>query len=131
MPGLLPRHRRALGVTGSPEIRPFTADDATAVGRVYAHYVEHSVATFDLEAPAPADWVAKVVGITAAGWPFLVAVDGPDLVGFAYVSPWRARPAYAATVEDTVYLAPGRSGRGTVAAVAPEGRRRRRHPRHR
>jgi phosphinothricin acetyltransferase len=94
-------------------LRPFTDDDAPAVSRIYAHHVEHSVATFDLEAPGPADWLAKVAGITAAGWPFLVAVDGPDVVGFGYVSPWRARPAYAATVEDTVYLAPGRSGCGT------------------
>jgi phosphinothricin acetyltransferase len=94
-------------------LRPFTDDDAPAVSRIYAHHVEHSVATFDLEAPGPADWLAKVAGITEAGWPFLVAVDGPDVVGFGYVSPWRSRPAYAATVEDTVYLAPGRSGRGT------------------
>ena len=100
-----------------PVLRPFTDDDAAAVSRIYAHHVQHSVATFDLEAPAPADWQAKVAGLTAAGWPFLVAVDGPDVVGFAYVSPWRDRPAYAATVEDTVYLAPGRSGRGTGRAL--------------
>jgi phosphinothricin acetyltransferase len=105
---------------GGPLVRPFTADDATAVSRVYAHYVEHSVATFDLDAPAPADWVTKAAGITGAGWPFLVAAEGPDVVGFAYVSPWRARPAYAATVEDTIYLAPGRSGRGTGRALLTE-----------
>jgi len=100
-----------------PVLRPFTDADAAGVSRIYAHHVEHGVATFDLEAPAPADWRAKVAGITAAGWPFLVAVDGADVVGFAYVSPWRDRPAYAATVEDTVYLAPGRSGRGTGRAL--------------
>lgn len=100
-----------------PVLRPFTDDDAAAVSGIYAHHVEHGVATFDLEAPTPADWQAKVAGLTAAGWPFLVAVDGPDVVGFAYVSPWRDRPAYAATVEDTVYLAPGRSGRGTGRAL--------------
>ncbi len=102
---------------GGPLVRAFTADDATAVSRVYAHHVEHSVATFDLEAPAPADWVATAAAITGAGWPFLVAADGSEVVGFAYVSPWRARPAYAATVEDTVYLAPGRSGCGTGRAL--------------
>jgi phosphinothricin acetyltransferase len=100
-----------------PVIRPFTVDDATAVSLVYAYFVEHSVATFDLEAPTPADWVAKAAAVTEAGWPFLVVADGPELAGFAYVSPWRARPAYAATVEDTVYLAPGRSGRGTGRAL--------------
>lgn len=96
-----------------PVVRPFTDADAPSVARIYAHHVEHSVATFDLVAPPAADWVAKAGAIAAAGWPFLVAADGADVIGFGYVSPWRDRPAYAATVEDTVYLAPGRSGRGT------------------
>ncbi len=102
---------------GGVVLRPFTDDDAAAVASIYAHHVEHGVATFDLEAPGPAEWRAKVAGITSAGWPFLVAVDGPDVIGFGYVGPWRTRPAYAATVEDTVYLAPGRSGRGTGRAL--------------
>jgi phosphinothricin acetyltransferase len=106
-------------VTG-PAIRPFTEADAEAVSRIYAHYVEHSVATFDLEAPGAGAWVAKVAGIVSAGWPFLVAVDDDDVIGFAYVSPWRPRPAYRHTVEDTIYLAPGRSGRGTGRALLTE-----------
>ena len=129
MPGLLPGHRQPLGLTALPRVlavepapggvavRPFAAGDAAAVAGIYAHHVEHSVATFDLEAPAPAGWLARIAEITGAGWPFLVAVDGPDVIGFGYVSPWRARPAYAATVEDTIYLAPGRSGRGTGRAL--------------
>ncbi|SDY35177.1 phosphinothricin acetyltransferase [Modestobacter sp. DSM 44400] len=98
-------------------LRPFTPDDAEAVSRIYAHHVEHSVATFDTVAPGPADWGTKAAGITSAGWPFLVATEGGEVIGFAYVSPWRVRPAYAATVEDTVYLAPGRSGRGAGRAL--------------
>jgi L-amino acid N-acyltransferase YncA len=104
----------------APELRPVTPDDVEAVSRIYAHHVEHSVATFDTVAPGPAEWVAKAAGITAAGWPFLVAVDAGEVIGFAYVSPWRTRPAYAHTVEDTVYLAPGRSGRGTGRALLTE-----------
>ena len=102
---------------GELVIRPVQPAEAEAVSRIYAHYVEHSVATFDTVAPGPAEWIAKVAGITAAGWPVLVAVDGEEVIGFAYTSPWRARPAYAHTVEDTVYLAPGRVGRGTGRAL--------------
>ncbi|WP_448616383.1 N-acetyltransferase family protein [Modestobacter sp. URMC 112] len=102
---------------GGPVVRPFADADAPAVARIYGHHVEHGVATFDLEAPSPADWLAKVGGITAAGWPFLVAVEDGEVAGFGYVSAWRARPAYAATVEDTVYLAPGREGRGIGRAL--------------
>lgn len=97
-----------------------TVADAEVVGRIYAHYVEHSVATFDLVAPGPGEWATKADGITAAGWPFCVAVDAGEVIGFAYVAPWRTRPAYAATVEDTIYLAPDRSGRGTGRALLTE-----------
>ena len=102
---------------GDPVVRPFVEADAPAVARIYAHHVAHGVATFDLEAPPPADWLAKAAGITGAGWPFLVAAEDGEVAGFGHVSAWRARPAYGATVEDTVYLAPGREGRGIGRAL--------------
>ncbi len=86
--------------------------DLDAVARIYAHYVEHSVATFDLEAPDRAFWSAKVADLSDAGWPFLVAVADGEVTGFAYAAPWRAKPAYRQTVEDTIYLAAGATGRG-------------------
>lgn len=114
-----------IGVTGlafcavddGMEIRPATADDAGAIAGIYAHYVEHSVATFDLESPDAAWWTAKLADLDAAGWPFLVAEAGGELLGFAYLAPWRVKPAYRQTVEDTIYLAPGRTGRGTGRAL--------------
>jgi L-amino acid N-acyltransferase YncA len=46
------------------------------------------------------------------GLPFLAAeVDGVAL-GYAYCAQWKPRPAYRHTVEDSVYLAPGATGRG-------------------
>ncbi|MDT0277341.1 GNAT family N-acetyltransferase [Blastococcus goldschmidtiae] len=98
-------------------IRPATADDAAAIAAIYAHYVEHSVATFDLTAPEPGWWTAKLTDLAAAGWPFLVAEDSDGLAGFGYVAPWRGKPAYRQTVEDTIYLAPGRTGRGAGRAL--------------
>ena len=44
--------------------------------------------------------------------PFLVAEAGGTVAGYAYASPWRPKPAYRHTVEDSVYLAPGQRGRG-------------------
>ena len=74
-------------------IRPATSDDAAAIAAIYAHYVEHSVATFDLTAPDAAWWTAKIADLTAAGWPFLIAEHGGQPAGFAYVAPWRIKPA--------------------------------------
>ncbi len=116
--------------TAGVRLRPFTDGDAEAVARIYGHYVEHSLATFDLDVPEPGFWRAKVADLAEAGWPFLVAVDAVAVdavavdavavVGFAYVAPFRAKPAYRRTVEDTVYLAPGHTGRGIGRALLTE-----------
>ena len=98
-------------------IRPSRDEDVPTIAAIYAHYVEHSVATFDLTAPDTAWWTAKIADLTAAGWPFLVAEDEGQPAGFAYVAPWRIKPAYRQTVEDTIYLAPERTGRGIGRAL--------------
>ncbi|UBU10141.1 GNAT family N-acetyltransferase [Nonomuraea gerenzanensis] len=94
------------------KVRALTETDLPAVAGIYAHYVTTTVATFD-ETPLTADeWRAKAGGITGAGLPFLVAeVDG-EVAGYAYVAQYRPKPAYRHTLEDTIYLAPGRTGQG-------------------
>ncbi|WP_113699381.1 GNAT family N-acetyltransferase [Nonomuraea lactucae] len=94
------------------ELRPATGADLPAVAAVYAHYVTTSVATFDETPPGVEEWRAKAGLIAGRGLPFLVAVDGGEVAGFAYAGPYRPKPAYRHTVEDTVYLAPGMTGRG-------------------
>ena len=93
-------------------IRPLSAGDLAAVAGIYAHYVTGSVATFDEVVPSVADWEAKLAGIRERGLPFLVADAAGEVLGFAYASPWRPKPAYRNTAEDTIYLAPGGTGRG-------------------
>ena len=55
--------------------------------------------------------------MTGRGLPFLVATMGGGVAGFAYASPWRPKPAYRYTVEDSVYLAPDRTGQGLGRAL--------------
>jgi len=99
------------------EVRDASPADAEALARIYAHYVTTTTATFELEPPAPLAWAEKLEAITGAGWPFLVASLEGAVVGFAYVAPWRTRPAYARTVEDSIYLAPEAVGRGVGARL--------------
>ncbi|WP_308198054.1 GNAT family N-acetyltransferase [Saccharopolyspora soli] len=86
--------------------------DLDVVAEIFAHYVNDSTATFETVPPSAAQWRQKFDALTRNGLPFLVVEVGTELVGFAYAAPWRPKPAYRYTVEDTVYLAPGWTGKG-------------------
>lgn len=93
-------------------IRDARSDDAVAISEVFAGYVRDSVITFETEPLGPQDWRAKVHAAAETGWPFLVGVLAGEVIGYAYVAPWRPKPAYRHTVEDTIYLAPEHTGHG-------------------
>jgi phosphinothricin acetyltransferase len=98
-------------------IRPATAGDATRIAAIYGHWVRTSVATFDETPPDAGALAEKVAAVTRAGLPFLVAEAGGVVAAYAHLAPWRARPAYAATAEDSVYVDPAARGRGHGRAL--------------
>jgi L-amino acid N-acyltransferase YncA len=102
-----------------PVVRAAVPADAEPVAAIFAHYVATSVATFEEVAPTAADWQRRLDDLTARNLPFLVAEAARDgsVCGFAYASPWRPKPAYRHTVEDTVYLSPGHTGCGIGSAL--------------
>jgi len=94
-------------------IRAATAADAEAVAAIYNHAVTHTTANFDLvprSVAAQREWLVARSGAFAA----IVAVDVATrrVLGFASLSPYRERPAYATTVEDSIYVHPDHAGRG-------------------
>ncbi|MCP3802393.1 GNAT family N-acetyltransferase [Allokutzneria sp. A3M-2-11 16] len=91
--------------------------DLGAVGQIYGHHVTGGVATFDERPPSLADWRSAYWKIAATGLPFLVAEDDGRVVGYALAKPWRDRPAYRATAEESIYLAPEAAGRGVGTAL--------------
>jgi phosphinothricin acetyltransferase len=50
--------------------------------------------------------------VLAKGLPYLVAVDGSKVLGFAYCNWFKPRPAYRFSAEDSIYLAPAAQGQG-------------------
>ena len=101
-------------------IRPATSADVVEVARIYAHYVRHTVATFEEIPPGPAEWERKLDDLAERNLPFLVTELSGSVVGFAYAAPWRPKPAYRHTVEDTIYLAPEAGGQGLGGALLGE-----------
>ncbi|WP_433088984.1 N-acetyltransferase family protein [Dactylosporangium sp. CA-052675] len=93
-------------------VRPATPDDLAAVAAIYAHYVTETVATFDETPPSLDAWHTRLADLTARGLPFLVGEAEGHIAGYSYAAPWRAKPAYRHSVEDSVYLGPEWAGRG-------------------
>ncbi|WP_052852288.1 GNAT family N-acetyltransferase [Streptomyces avicenniae] len=117
----MPEHSEptALATASTPVrvIRAAAPDDLFTVTTIFAHYVASTLITFMETAPTTGEWRQKLDGIAERGLPFLVAEEDGEIVGFAYASPWRMQDAYRYTVENSVYLAPGRTGRGLGRAL--------------
>lgn len=96
----------------STVVRPTAPDDLDAIGVIYAHHVGNGVATFELVPPHREEWERRLATARERELPFLTATLGDDIVGYAYCSPWKLRPAYRHTVENSIYLAPETAGRG-------------------
>lgn len=95
------------------EIRPAHVRDAASIGAIYGHYVHHSVLAVDVDNPPTVpDWEQRLQHLSASGYPTLVVVDDRAVVGYALLTPWLAKPAFAHTAENSIYLAPHAVGAG-------------------
>jgi L-amino acid N-acyltransferase YncA len=98
-------------------IRAATAEDAGAVAAIYGHAVLHGFGTFETVPPDTA-WIdARRREVQGYGLPYLVAEQSGRVLGFAYAGPFRPRPGYRYTAEDSVYVAPDAQGRGVGRAL--------------
>lgn len=93
-------------------VRPATRADAGAIAGIYAHHVLHGTATYEVVPPSQSETEAKIVTVVGRNWPFLVACDGEEVVGYAYATQFRDRPAYAYACENSIYIAHDRRGAG-------------------
>jgi len=87
-------------------IRPATTADIAAITAIYAHAVRHGTASFELEAPDETVMARRYHDLVTGGFPYLVAERNGRLAGYAYAGPYRPRPAYRFSVEDSIYVDP-------------------------
>lgn len=86
-------------------VRRCTEQDMPQVRDIYALEVCEGTASFELQPPTLDDMTARFAAVDAAGLPYLVAEQEGLIAGYAYAGPYRPRPAYRYTVEDSVYVA--------------------------
>lgn len=98
-------------------IRDARESDAEAVHAIYAHHVLHGTASYDIEPPSLDDISRKMRWILGEGWPFLVAEEDDAVVGYAYATQFRDRAAYRFTCENSIYVHPDWTGRGSGKAL--------------
>lgn len=93
-------------------IRDAGARDAASVALIYNHYVARTTATFETEIVHPAMMADRIKQCQNSELPWLLALDGGSVLGYAYAVQWKPRRAYRQSCETTIYLAPEQVGRG-------------------
>ncbi|NWG26219.1 MAG: N-acetyltransferase family protein, partial [Pseudorhodoplanes sp.] len=93
-------------------LRAATSADLPAITAIYAHAVAHGTASFELDPPDIAEMDRRMRALVDGGYPYLVAEAEGRVAGYAYAGPYRPRPAYRYSVEDSVYIDPQMHRRG-------------------
>src|SRR3954449_4957011 len=100
-------------------VRLAQVTDAEAIRAIYNLEVTESTVTFDL-VPRSHDEQRAWLAAHSGAHPALVAVAGDDVVGFGSLSPYKDRPAYSTTVEDSVYVHRDRRRQGVGQLILGE-----------
>jgi L-amino acid N-acyltransferase YncA len=124
-----PRRKLPAHLRPAPQPEPefaFTLRDATLrdipdMLEIYNHYVANTTVTFDEDGLTLAQMRKKFKIVSHLGYPWLVGVSpGGQVLGYAFVTPYRAKAAYRFTVENSIYLGPASTGKGLGAALMTE-----------
>ena len=92
-------------------IRTAALDDAAALLAIYAPYVEQTAITFEYEVPSLEEFRGRIAH-TLRRYPYLVAEENGEILGYAYTGPFGERAAYSWAVETSIYLRQDIRGRG-------------------
>jgi phosphinothricin acetyltransferase len=120
----LPPHLKPAPVPETPfewNFRDVVAEDLPDILEIYNHYVANSVVTLDEKRMTLPALRRKFAKTQEKKMPFIVAVNpAGQILGFAYVYPWREKAAYRFTVENSIYLGPAATGKGLGKALLGE-----------
>jgi phosphinothricin acetyltransferase len=98
-------------------IRPVEISDAAQIAEIYNYYIETSPATFETEVISVAEMEKRIREKLEGNYPFLVAEENGEIIGYVYGAPFKPRQAYRHTIEVSVYIRNGFGGRGIATLL--------------
>lgn len=101
-------------------IRPSRPDDLEAITAIYAHAVRTGTGSFEIDPPSAMEMARRRQEVLAHGLPYLVAEAANGIQGYAYAAPFRPRPAYRFSVEDSIYVHDEARGQGVGGLLLAE-----------
>lgn len=107
-------------MTNDVIIRSCEPADFPAITNIQAEAVRNGFANFDLVPITVEQMSANLAGLMEQSYPVIVASSGTQVLGYAYAGPYRERPGYRWTVEDSVYVDPTHQNRGVGARLLDE-----------
>jgi len=108
-------------VNGSDiKLRDSLSSDCETIQKIYSHHVLHGTASFEIIPPTLEEMIARRQAVVQKALPYIVAEREGLVVGYAYATMYRARPAYRFTVENSVYVQEGLAGEGIGSKLLVE-----------
>jgi len=98
-------------------VRPAGPADIPAITRIYAQAVRFGTASFEIDPPDEAEMTRRQRALLDNGYPYLVAESDGTVLGYAYAGPYRTRPAYRFSVENSIYVSTDAHRRGVGRAL--------------
>jgi L-amino acid N-acyltransferase YncA len=93
-------------------IRTATKDDSIRIAEIYNYYISNTFITFEKEPVVPDEICTRISDIISSSLPWLILENNSEIIGYAYATKWRTRPAYKHSVETTIYLSKNYAGKG-------------------
>lgn len=94
------------------EIKIASSSDAEAILNIYAPYIKNTAITFEYEVPSVEEFQKRIIH-TLKKYPYLLALKGGEIIGYAYAGSLHVRAAYAWSVETSIYVKKDYKGKGT------------------
>ena len=106
------------------KIRDANPSDFEAVSTIYAHHVLTGTGSFEEEPPSMEELLRRHAAVLANGLPWIVADEEGIVAGYAYAQKFHSRSGWRMTLEDSIYVAPDRIGKGIGRLLLDELMRR-------